>query len=36
MTNPKYPYEYIQRIEQLCGEKEQIVPFYQSLLHREG
>ncbi|MCD7945448.1 MAG: coproporphyrinogen dehydrogenase HemZ [Clostridiales bacterium] len=36
MTNPKYPYEYIQRIEQLCGEKEQIVPFYQLLLHREG
>lgn len=36
MTNPKYPYEYIQRIGQLCGEKEQIIPFYQALLKREG
>ncbi len=32
LTNPKYPYEYIQRIQQLCREKEALVPFYHALL----
>ena len=32
LTNPKYPYEYIQRVQQLCAEKEAIVPFYRALL----
>ncbi len=35
MTNPKYPYEYIQRIDQLCAEKEELIPFQQALLSKE-
>jgi len=35
MTNPKYPYEYIQRIDQLCQEKEELIPFHQTLLSKE-
>ena len=31
ITNPKYPYEYIGRIEAICREKEEIVPFYRAL-----
>jgi oxygen-independent coproporphyrinogen-3 oxidase len=31
ITNPKYPTEYIDRIEQLCQDKGQIVTFYQAL-----
>lgn len=31
LTNPKYPFEYIQRIDQLCREKEALVPL--SLIH---
>lgn len=35
LTNPKYPLEYIQRIDQLCREKEALVPFCQTLLGKE-
>ena len=34
ITNPKYPYEYIGRIEAICREKEDIVPFYRALLSK--
>ena len=35
LTNPKYPLEYIQRIDQLCREKEALVPFCQALRSKE-
>ncbi len=35
LTNPKYPFEYIQRIDQLCREKEALVPFCQALRSKE-
>lgn len=35
LTNPKYPLEYLQHIDQLCREKEALVPFYQALLAKE-
>lgn len=35
ITNPKYPFEYIQRIGQLCREKEALVPFCQALRSKE-
>ena len=34
ITNPKYPKEYIERIGQLCQEKEPLVEFQRSLLLR--
>jgi oxygen-independent coproporphyrinogen-3 oxidase len=36
MTNPKYPFEYIDRIDAICQEKEQLVPFQRALLNRES
>lgn len=35
MTNPKYPYEYIQRINQICQEKAELIPFHQALISKE-
>ncbi|MBQ9166304.1 MAG: coproporphyrinogen dehydrogenase HemZ [Oscillospiraceae bacterium] len=35
MTNPKYPYEYIQRIDQICEEKAELIPFHQALISKE-
>lgn len=34
ITNPKYPTEYIQRIDKICEEKRPLVPFEQNLLNR--
>ena len=36
ITNPKYPYEYIERIDRICHEKEALVPFQQALIRRAG
>ena len=34
MTNPKYPYEYIERIQSICEEKKALVPFQRALRQR--
>jgi oxygen-independent coproporphyrinogen-3 oxidase len=31
ITNPKYPKEYMERIETICADKEPLVPFQQAL-----
>ncbi len=31
ITNPKYPYEYIERIDGICQEKEPMIPFFRAL-----
>lgn len=36
IANPKYPQQYIERIDALCKEKEQLVPFQRSLLERSN
>ena len=35
ITNPKYPQEYIQRIDDVCREKAALVPFQRALLAPE-
>lgn len=34
IANPKYPQQYIERIDALCAEKKQLVPFQRSLFER--
>ena len=34
ITNPKYPQQYMERIDQLCRDKAELVPFQRSLLER--
>jgi oxygen-independent coproporphyrinogen-3 oxidase len=31
ITNPKYPYEYIERIDAICEEKRPLTAFQRSL-----
>ena len=34
ITNPKYPHVYLERLEQVCADKAQLVPFHRALLSR--
>lgn len=34
ITNPKYPHVYLERVEQVCQNKAQLVPFHQALAAR--
>jgi oxygen-independent coproporphyrinogen-3 oxidase len=34
LTNPKYPQQYMERIDQLCQEKQALVPFQRALSER--
>ena len=34
ITNPKYPHVYLERLERICADKAQLVPFHQALLSR--
>lgn len=31
ITNPKYPQQYLERIEELCQAKAELIPFQRSL-----
>lgn len=31
ITNPKYPQQYLERIDELCRAKAELVPFQQGL-----
>ncbi len=34
ITNPKYPHVYLERVEQICANKQDLVPFHQALQAR--
>lgn len=34
ITNPKYPHVYLERLDRICADKAQLVPFHQALLSR--
>ena len=34
ITNPKYPQQYMERIDQLCRDKAELIPFQRALLER--
>ena len=36
ITNPKYPHVYLERLDQVCANKAQLVPFHLALRSREA
>ncbi len=36
ITNPKYPQQYLERIDQLCQDKAELIPFQRMLLERSN
>ena len=34
ITNPKYPHVYLERVEQVCQNKAELVPFHLALRQR--
>lgn len=36
ITNPKYPHVYLERVDQICANKAQLVPFHRALSARDA